>query len=283
MAAAFVNSLTTSPSHDLPMFHDGLVHHTHQKCSGCLQMQRLHHTKLSLCSACQINSYCSRECQKAHWKAHKAECTAAKERRLTFAKVTGIESAFPDFSAWVKYYSVPLTNCAIAAMRLSDHPHAERTLFLCAQIHHTGDLTLPIPKRFIVRAIGLRQFEEISPLSALHVAGKRYPEFIARGKIELGDSFYGCVRVAIMAGYGSNPEVPNMIAEEMKHISIDKQLARARLVREDWWMLFREYVALGARVRFCCGRLPGADDVCCCGGWIHDEEKRKAFLNLGNM
>ena len=27
-----------------------------------------------LCSACHQIGYCSRECQKAHWKAHKAEC-----------------------------------------------------------------------------------------------------------------------------------------------------------------------------------------------------------------
>lgn len=35
------------------------------------------------CSACQATSYCSRECQKAHWKAHKSKCkgkTKAKKK-----------------------------------------------------------------------------------------------------------------------------------------------------------------------------------------------------------
>ena len=49
----------------------GVEHHELKKqpCANC---------KLEvgsrLCSACHQIGYCSRECQKAHWKAHKVEC-----------------------------------------------------------------------------------------------------------------------------------------------------------------------------------------------------------------
>jgi hypothetical protein len=34
--------------------------------------------KLSFCNACRSMSYCSRECQKADWKAHKVICMQLK-------------------------------------------------------------------------------------------------------------------------------------------------------------------------------------------------------------
>ena len=34
-----------------------------------------------LCSACHQIGYCSRECQKAHWKVHKAECKRHKSAK----------------------------------------------------------------------------------------------------------------------------------------------------------------------------------------------------------
>ena len=42
-------------------------------CDSCAQVKLL--TKMKKCGACKIVHYCSKECQKAHWKAgHKNEC-----------------------------------------------------------------------------------------------------------------------------------------------------------------------------------------------------------------
>ncbi|KAJ6571265.1 hypothetical protein B0H19DRAFT_1255254 [Mycena capillaripes] len=261
------------------MFHDGPPHHTHQHCSHCLQMQRTHQAKLALCSSCEIAMYCSKECQVAHWPAHKKQCKLNKAERLSIAEKSGIASAIPDLTAWVRYYDTPLKT--LAAMRLPENPHMERKAILFVHLHHTGDLTVPIHQRFAVMSVSRRESGDISPLSPLRPALARYPEVCERGKIELGEDFYGCVRFALTVTFGGECEAPKTITERMVQFSIDKETARANIVRQDWWILFREYVELGAKIKFCCGRLPGVEDLCCCGGWVHDAEKRKAFTEIG--
>jgi len=43
-------------------------------------------TKLRRCSSCQLLSYCCRDCQRLHYKEHKADCQAAEQRRLATKK-----------------------------------------------------------------------------------------------------------------------------------------------------------------------------------------------------
>ncbi|KAJ7890130.1 hypothetical protein B0H14DRAFT_2690686 [Mycena olivaceomarginata] len=278
MASSFIQETLPSTTHNLPMFHDGPPVHTHQLCAKCLHMQRGHQTKLSTCASCQVTLYCSKECQKAHWPAHKAECKASKAQRLAYAEKTGIPSALPDLVAWIKYYEAPLKNCAVAAMRLPENPHMERKAILCLILCYRDDTMLPVHQRFRVEEIGRRELDEMRAFPELQ---RSTPQFCARGEVEFGDNFYGCVRVGLHVAYGPHLYAPTAVVQQMIHFSIDKDLARANIVRQEWWLLLREYIKLGARMRFCCGRVPGMEDVCCCGGWVHDEEKRKAFLNVG--
>ncbi|KAJ7488337.1 hypothetical protein FB451DRAFT_1227031 [Mycena latifolia] len=265
-------------THDLPMFHDGLPYHTHEHCSHCRQMQRAHADKLSFCRGCGVDKYCSKECQVAHWPTHKAQCKHYKAERLDIAKKSGIPNAIHDLNAWLKYYDTPLKNCAIAAMRLPENAHMERKEILFLHLQHKGDSTLPVHDRFHVMSISRRGRSDIVPGSTLYDIDAGYPEACARGKLEFGDNFYGSVRMGFSVVFNSRA-----VAERMKHFSIDKRTARAKIVRQDWWILLREYAESGAKVKFCCGRLggPGTDDICCCGGWVHDAEKLEAFSRLG--
>ena len=53
-----------------------LVSRTIHRCWNCGKTNAS--VKLSKCSRCETARYCSRQCQKDHWKEHKAECSAAK-------------------------------------------------------------------------------------------------------------------------------------------------------------------------------------------------------------
>jgi hypothetical protein len=37
----------------------------------------------SMCGGCGLASYCSRECQKAHWKDHKSRCILIEDRKAS--------------------------------------------------------------------------------------------------------------------------------------------------------------------------------------------------------
>ncbi|KAJ7175129.1 hypothetical protein C8R43DRAFT_976018 [Mycena crocata] len=270
-------SLATS-THDLPMFHDGAIHHTHQKCSKCLVIQRTHAIKLRSCARCHQAMYCSKECQTKDWPTHKGKCKALERERAEIQLKTGLTSLVDDVYAWMDYYDTPLKNCAIAAMRLPENPHMERKALLFLQIQYEEDhADLPAHRKFSIISVGRPYMNDLPLQSVLRKTAAQYSQMCDRGRIELGDRFYGVGRVGIDVCVGGT----SVVTERLKHFSIDTETAPANIVRQDWWVLFREYVALGARIKFCCGKMGGVDDICCCGGWVHDDEKREAFQNVG--
>jgi hypothetical protein len=161
-------------------------------------------------------------------------------------------------------------------MRLPENPHMERKAILHLQLVHNPDVTLPVHERFSVVAVQRRGRQGFPPRSSL---GKSldagFPAAHARGKLEFGDNFYGVVHMGFFVAFNSGTFV-----EKSNQFSIDKSTARAKIVRQDWWILLREYIELGAKVKFCYGRfeVPWMDDACCCGGWVHDAEKLVSTL-----
>ncbi|KAJ7268450.1 hypothetical protein C8J57DRAFT_1509634 [Mycena rebaudengoi] len=100
------------------------------------------------------------------------------------------------------------------------------------------------------------------------------------GKVELGTDFYGVMSYRLPVFF--EPEVrPIAMTEKGKHFSIDSETARVAITRPDYWTLFRDYVSAGAKTRFCCGNGGDTHGACCCGGWVHDAEKREPFAKLG--
>ncbi|KAK1748699.1 hypothetical protein QTG54_000638 [Skeletonema marinoi] len=45
-------------------------------CAACQKREPFDGDEFSSCAGCQVSVYCSRECQKAHWKDHKEFCQA---------------------------------------------------------------------------------------------------------------------------------------------------------------------------------------------------------------
>ncbi|KAF7300009.1 hypothetical protein MKEN_01323400 [Mycena kentingensis (nom. inval.)] len=264
-------------SHDLPPFHDGRPIHTHLICSHCLVFQRDSGAKLSRCAACSSAFYCSKKCQVDAWPTHKSECKLAKQQAAAVAALTGLTSAYADLLDWIRYYEAPLKNCAVAAFRVRTNPHAERTSIMCVELSYKGAAAanLPVQLRFTVRNVGLKSagdFPAGSTLREMDASHPAYRSAVARGKIEMGAQFYGTGCLAVLTQFAEMlPPVPNV-----KMFAIDRETAFAKPTERDCWELFREYVNVGAKLRFCCGRVRGAS-TCCCGGWVHDEEKKRAF------
>ncbi|KAK7020099.1 hypothetical protein R3P38DRAFT_1240465 [Favolaschia claudopus] len=267
----------------LPMFHDGLPSHVHPRCSHCLQVQRSYKTPLALCKACGMAMYCSKECQVSHWPSHKSDCKTHKAERLRLAQKTGSDTAFTDLAAWMRFHDATLKNCAIASMQLPSFSHMERKAVFCVYLRHEpGDLSQPPHKRFVIGTARRGNFpDDINPMSDLRGSlYLRYPQFCEEGRDEFGNNFYGVIRIGVFVVFGCDEEgVPDWITERYIHFSIDKETAKARRVARDVEGTLQEYVRRGERMRFCCGPIPGAKDVCCCGGLFDHSEFEKALWN----
>ncbi|KAJ7928162.1 hypothetical protein B0H13DRAFT_1597845, partial [Mycena leptocephala] len=179
-----------------------------------------------------------------------------------------LPSATTDFHDWMEYYNMPLQNCAIAAMQLPESPHLEQRVFIVL-LRHKRDPSQPVWNKFEVVNIGMYHLSEVP-----HVEICSYDQSCAGGRIQLGASLFGVVRSVFLVCLGEDGQIPHTV--NVRELSIDHEMARARPLREDWWLLLREYINTGAKMRFCCGKIPtpGFEDICCCGGWVHDTEKR---------
>lgn len=148
--------------------------------------------------------------------------------------------------------------------------------------HQKGPL-VPIKHRFNLVTVCIESQDELntpyhSAISDLLRSSQRAAHREA-GKIELGNEFSGIGHYLLVAAFETPTHGLHQPAATMipKTFSIDKRHARARGFPQ-WWLLLRSYVEKGQRIKFCCGRIgnvPGVtDDVCCCGGWVHDEEAK---------
>lgn len=180
-----------------------------------------------------------------------------------------------DFHEWVAYYNMPLQNCAIAAMELPQRPHMEEDAIFCIRMRHKRDPTLPVWDKFEVMNISREPVEDIRHRAGaeLPLNATLYAQACAKGRVEMGTNFYGVIRYAFLVHFDDRRVIH---ASKLRHFAITKETARAQSLRDDWWVLLREYISTGTKMRFCCGqvKLPGFEDICCCGGWVHDPEQR---------
>ncbi|KAJ6516547.1 hypothetical protein C8R47DRAFT_1312987 [Mycena vitilis] len=267
-------------SSPLPMFHDGPVCHSHQACNHCFQIQRSHAKKLLHCARCTHVAYCSKECQIAAWPAHKQACKLLEKERLLIEKESSLSTPIQDFHAWVTYYNMPLQNCTIAMMDLPQRPHLERLTVLALCLRHKRDPSLPVWDRFEVASITRMEAAVLAAKNpSLGLDPGFYAKICEKGKIEMGSNFYGMGRYYFAVAFTEQKIIE---FEYVRHFAISREVARAQSLHDKPWLLLREYISIGAKVRFCCGKLRnlGLDDVCCCGGWVHDAEKRNAFASI---
>ncbi|KAJ7676706.1 hypothetical protein DFH06DRAFT_1168858 [Mycena polygramma] len=87
-------------------------------CENCF----VSHQDLRRCAACGLTRYCSRECQRAHWKKHKPDCGENVEAR-NVAKVLGPEYVvrLPALQKWSEDFGMHIGAAAGSALDILKH------------------------------------------------------------------------------------------------------------------------------------------------------------------
>ncbi|KAJ3333928.1 putative ATP-dependent RNA helicase dhr2 [Blyttiomyces sp. JEL0837] len=86
-------------------------------CQGCTKSQSEFSSKFKVCSACRSVSYCSSQCQKQHWRTHKALCKEFQQQKEKLEALDEAGESFQrQFKLWRKTATAYITNLAIAAL-----------------------------------------------------------------------------------------------------------------------------------------------------------------------
>ncbi|GJE94140.1 zinc finger MYND domain-containing protein [Phanerochaete sordida] len=98
---------------------------------------------LSRCARCQYTFYCSPQCQKSNWKAHKEQCTDIKNSRARVERLRQEGSPHAQKEAdWVEWRNAShyaSTHALQHALHLHRDPARGRTHIVVRQIEHAPD------------------------------------------------------------------------------------------------------------------------------------------------
>ncbi|KAI9001477.1 hypothetical protein BD414DRAFT_432080 [Trametes punicea] len=122
--------------------------HMMRKCNNCFATAA--EKKLMFCTQCKAQTYCSRECQKADWKNHKAACknnnlleSRLREHentpigmldRLFLVDGISLHELDQRLEKWVRFHSPTLMGATVHALRLPDDVQRSRTHLLYVRL-----------------------------------------------------------------------------------------------------------------------------------------------------
>jgi hypothetical protein len=94
-----VDGLTVIGADDVPRYDDDARiwdRLCSRHCNGCGRQFALDAPKLRVCGRCDAYSYCSIECQRAHWEAHRPLCRRVRKRDRRTCDVCGVQGDLND-------------------------------------------------------------------------------------------------------------------------------------------------------------------------------------------
>ncbi|KAJ7604686.1 hypothetical protein DFH06DRAFT_1113421 [Mycena polygramma] len=120
--------------------------------------------KLMQCNNCKYIFYCSKQCQRAHWKAHKVECrerVAAQEKieRMRLTDPSGAKRA-EDWSLWCNSNHYATQMGMIHALGLHRDPRRGRTHIVVKHVEYIPAAT-KLQHKFHVASCGVFRIEDV--------------------------------------------------------------------------------------------------------------------------
>ncbi|GJE89386.1 zinc finger MYND domain-containing protein [Phanerochaete sordida] len=114
------------------------------QCQHCWK-HKSHGVTFKRCSACQLEVYCSAECQRAAWPAHKAKCALNARAAAHSQGVADKQQAFRDFTS---KHRPTLALCGAQSLDLPRSPRNAEDRFLCVLVR-PRDGAQPAERRFV--------------------------------------------------------------------------------------------------------------------------------------
>ncbi|KAJ7249479.1 hypothetical protein C8J57DRAFT_1357132 [Mycena rebaudengoi] len=133
-----------------------------KKCRTCQAREPL--VTLSKCNNCKHIYYCSKECQKAHWKLHKVECRemSAQREKIEQMSETDPEGAkrAADWSLWCNSRHDATQFSVADALGLHRDPKRARTHIVFKQVEYVPSAT-KLKHKFRVVSCGVFRIRDV--------------------------------------------------------------------------------------------------------------------------
>ncbi|KAJ7761261.1 hypothetical protein DFH07DRAFT_1059898 [Mycena maculata] len=102
-----------------------------EMCENCMTRMDLRR-----CAGCGVMRYCSRECQKAHWKKHKPHCVMNVElSKRAEALGSDCSDRLKAIRKWCDVFSIPIGIACVSALDIMNHPERTDKFLLFIYVH----------------------------------------------------------------------------------------------------------------------------------------------------
>ncbi|KAH9846380.1 hypothetical protein C2E23DRAFT_890947 [Lenzites betulinus] len=195
--------------------------------------------------------------------------TRLRDGRAT--TVCGTPRAWPDLTAFVEYHHATLVNCALALYLQAKPREADPTASHVVQfrLRYRADPVLAPHMQFEPVALDLLHRRQADVLERCL---RECECAISAERFDLGSRYATTGAYLILVEYPHLAVDAGMDAPTValwKHFGVDDRRWKTQPKEQSPWVVFKETVDGGKKMRFCCGEFADLMVVCSCGGWSH--------------
>ncbi|OBZ66306.1 hypothetical protein A0H81_13875 [Grifola frondosa] len=131
---------------------------------------------LFLCSRCHDTYYCSRECQKSHWKVHKLVCEGNLRAKKEADRLSKIEpkigQLLNDWKIWLELPKNAVDEAQASALKLQQDPSRGRTHIVFREVEYVSSAKDP-RRKFKITRCGVFRVADVLKSNLYHDMAKQ--------------------------------------------------------------------------------------------------------------